>query len=82
MSSTSLSLSLSPLYRQLPTASADVRTRLLDQDVRNFDLNTSPELRQFILASHLRLKLVDYFTDSTTAEHQYYSILETTVAAR
>ena len=69
-------------YRQLPTFNGDVRTRLLDQSQRRFDLNTSPELRQFILGSHLRLRLVDYFTTSTTLQHQYFSILEITTAAR
>ena len=70
------------LDRQLPTFNGDVRTRLLDQSQRRFDLNTSPELRQFILGSHLRLRLVDYFTTSTTLQHQYFSILEITIAAR
>lgn len=72
----------SPSLRQTPTFNADVRTRLLDQEVRPFDLNTSPDLREFILASHLRLRLVDFFVESTTLPHRYYSILEITVAAR
>ena len=70
------------LGRQLPTFNADVRTSLLNTFIRDFDLNTSPELREFILASHLRLRLIDYFNESTTPLHLYYSILEITVAAR
>lgn len=72
---------MSPL-RQTPTFNGDVRTLLLSSIVRNFDLDTSPELREFILASHLRLRLVDYFNESTTPLHRYYSILEVAVAAR
>lgn len=68
--------------RQSPTSNGDIRTRLLDQSQRRFDLNTSPELRRFILGSHLRLRLVDYFTTSTTLQHQYFSIIEATIAAR
>jgi len=67
---------------QSPTFSADVRTRLLDPQTRRFDLNTSPELREFLLGSHLRLRLVDFFNESATPLHLYYSILEVTVAAR
>jgi hypothetical protein len=40
------------------------------------------EFRTFILATHLRLRLVDYFTESTSLEHQYYAIQEIAVAAR
>ena len=68
--------------RQLPTFNSDVRTRLLDQSQRRFGLNMSPELRRFILGSHLRLRLIDYFTTSTTLQHQYFSIQEITIAAR
>ena len=67
---------------QTPTYGVDVRTRLLDPQTRPFDLNSSPELREFILSSHLQLRLVDLFTDNTSPQHQYYNILEITVAAR
>ena len=66
----------------MPTYGVDVRTRLLDPQTRPFDLNTSPELRNFILSSHLRLRLVDLFTENTSSGHEYYNILEITVAAR
>ena len=72
----------SPPIRQMPTYGVDVRTRLLDPQTRPFDLNTSPELRNFILSSHLRLRLVDLFTENTSSGHEYYNILEITVAAR
>ena len=73
---------LSLHFRQTPTFGVDVRTRLLDPQIRPFDLNSSPQLRSFILSSHLQLRLVDLFTENTTLQHQYYSILEITVAAR
>ena len=71
------------LYRQTPTFNGDVRTHFLNQArTSNVDLNTSPELRQFILASHFRLRFIDFFESSTTVAHRYYSILEATVVAR
>ena len=60
----------------------NIRFRFVNQAVRNFALDTSPEFRDFVLASHLRLRLVDYFTTLTSLEHRYYSIQEIAVAAR
>ena len=45
-------------------------------------MNTSPELRAFIQATHLRLRLVDFFVFNNSLEHQYYAIQEITVVAR
>lgn len=70
------------LCSQLPTSNGNLRFRFINQATRNFNLDTSPEFRDFILASHLRLRLVDYFTQSTSVEHRYYAIQEISVAAR
>ena len=79
---TSMIIIIKLFCSQSPTFNGNVRFRFIDQSTRNFDLNTSPEFRNFILASHLRLRLIDYFTESTSLQHRYYSIQELAVAAR
>ena len=43
---------------------------------------SSPELRELVLADHVQLRLVDFFTTNTTEQHRYYSISEIIVAGR
>ena len=56
--------------------------RFLDPAVRPGAYDTSPGLRNFILADHIKLTMLDFFTDNTTDQHRYYDIVEITVAAR
>lgn len=53
----------------------------MNPQLRNYDLE-APSAREFMLASHLRLRLFDYFNASTTLEHRYYAIQEIAIVAR
>ena len=71
------------LCSQLPTAFATSTFRPIDPNVRPATYDTSEELREFILATHLRLKFLDYFNNSNTfLEHLYYGIFEVSTSSR
>lgn len=57
------------------------RVRLLDPAVRPGSLDTSAALRDFILASDIRMRMIDLI-NTTDAPHMYYSISELSIAAR
>ena len=67
---------------QIPLTDQTARVRFLDPAVRPGAYDTSPGLRNFILADHIKLTMLDFFTDNTTDQHRYYDIVEITVAAR
>lgn len=67
---------------QIPLTGATARVRFLDVSVRPGNIDTDPELRNFILADHLQMTLLDFFTDNTTTSHRYYGILEIIIAGR
>ena len=73
----------SDLHRQEQGTDLTARIRFLNENSRpgSSDLN-SPELREFVLADHVQLRLVDFFTTNTTERHRYYSISEIIVAGR
>lgn len=70
--------------RQAQGTGVVARVRFVNVDSRpeSSDIDSSPKLREFILADHVRLNLVDFFTTNTTAKHRYYSISEIIVAGR
>ena len=66
---------------QTPTSGLTITVRFADGS-RGPLISSNPELQDFILADHVRLQLIDYFTMNTTAEHRYYALRDITVAGR
>jgi hypothetical protein len=58
------------------------RVRLLNPNVRPADYNTDSDFRNFLLFDHIKLRMLDYFTENRTSNHLYYNIEEILVAAR
>ncbi len=66
---------------QIPTSGRTITIRFADGS-RGLLNSANTELLDFILADHIRLRLVDYFTTNTTSDHRYYALKDITVAAR
>lgn len=65
----------------MPLTGHTARVRFLDSSVRPGNVDT-PELRDFITADHIQLRMLDFFTNNTTSQHRYYDIVEIIIAAR
>lgn len=66
-----------------PLNNANIAFRPINPSERPFTYNDSPRLREFILATNLRLTFVDIFNSSdVTLRHLYYGVLSVTAVSR
>eukprot|EP00118_Oscarella_pearsei_P005184 m.23504 g.23504 ORF g.23504 m.23504 type:complete len:5054 (+) comp28492_c0_seq1:2267-17428(+) len=74
---------LTSYSQQIPTSQGQVAFRFQDQtrpQAATYD--NSPSLRQAVLASYVRLRMIDYFTNKATNEHLFYGIITARVLGR
>lgn len=76
-------MSIIVVYFLLYSQSLGVTAQLKFTDGTRGSLQTSNTLlSNFVLSDGIRLRLIDYFTLNTTAQHRYYGISDITVLGR